>query len=156
MWHCLHKHCWHAVRETEIIIHYVLHCLHGYCWHYAPAWPQREYHCIFNPLWPSDPIWHHSAWSTLVQVMAWCLTAPSHYLNQCWLIINEVLWQSPETNFQEMLKWSILDIEVWKLLIQDTAESHTANELTNKQILSSITWVEWNTTMQRSTLNDSE
>ena len=22
--------------------------------------------------------------STLVQVMAWCLTAPSHYLNQCW------------------------------------------------------------------------
>ena len=23
--------------------------------------------------------------STLVQVMAWCLTASSHYLNQCWL-----------------------------------------------------------------------
>ena len=23
--------------------------------------------------------------STLVQVMPWCLTAPSHYLNQCWL-----------------------------------------------------------------------
>ena len=23
-------------------------------------------------------------YSTLVQVMAWCLTAPSHYLNQCW------------------------------------------------------------------------
>ena len=23
--------------------------------------------------------------STLVQVMAWCLMAPSHYLNQCWL-----------------------------------------------------------------------
>ena len=22
--------------------------------------------------------------STLVQVMAWCLTAPSHYMNQCW------------------------------------------------------------------------
>ena len=22
--------------------------------------------------------------STLVQVMAWCLTAPSHYLSQCW------------------------------------------------------------------------
>ena len=26
--------------------------------------------------------------STLVQVMAWCLMAPSHYLNQCWLIIS--------------------------------------------------------------------
>ena len=27
--------------------------------------------------------------STLVQVMAWCLTAPSHYLNQCWLCISQ-------------------------------------------------------------------
>ena len=25
--------------------------------------------------------------SMLAQVMTWCLTAPSHYLNQCWLII---------------------------------------------------------------------
>ena len=24
---------------------------------------------------------------------------PSHYLNQSWLIISGVLWQSPETNF---------------------------------------------------------
>ena len=30
--------------------------------------------------------------STLAQVMACCLTAPSHYLNQCWLIISEVQW----------------------------------------------------------------
>ena len=29
-----------------------------------------------SSLWPSDIIW--------------CLTAPSHYLNQCWLIISEV------------------------------------------------------------------
>ena len=26
--------------------------------------------------------------------MAWCPTAPSHYLNQCWLIIREVPWHS--------------------------------------------------------------
>ena len=31
---------------------------------------------------------------TLVQVMACCLTAPSHFLNQCWLIISEVQWHS--------------------------------------------------------------
>ena len=37
--------------------------------------------------------------STLVQVMACCLTAPSLYLNQCWLFINEGLLHSPETNF---------------------------------------------------------
>ena len=42
----------------------------------------------FSSLWPSDAIWWQSG-STLAQVMACCLTAPSHYLNQCWLI-NEV------------------------------------------------------------------
>ena len=31
--------------------------------------------------------------SKLAQLMARCLTAPNHYLNQCWLIISEVLWQ---------------------------------------------------------------
>ena len=31
--------------------------------------------------------------------MACCLTAPSHYLNQCWLIISEVLRHSHEGNF---------------------------------------------------------
>ena len=36
--------------------------------------------------------------STLAQTMAWCLMAPSHYLNQCWLIIKEVLWHSPQSN----------------------------------------------------------
>ena len=37
--------------------------------------------------------------STLVQMMACCLAAPSNYLNQCWLIISEVSWHSPEGNF---------------------------------------------------------
>ena len=41
-----------------------------------------------NSLGPSDAIWRWRSWSTLVQVMACCLTAPSHYLNQCWLIIS--------------------------------------------------------------------
>ena len=30
---------------------------------------------------------------TLAQVMASCLTAPCHYLSQCSLTINEILWQ---------------------------------------------------------------
>ena len=42
--------------------------------------------------------------STLAQAMAWCraipsLTAPSHYLNQCWLIAKCVLWHSSEKRF---------------------------------------------------------
>ena len=47
-----------------------------------------------NSLGPSDAKWRQGSRSTLVQVMACCLTAPSHYLNQCWLIITEVLWHS--------------------------------------------------------------
>ena len=35
---------------------------------------------------------------TLAQVMAWRLTAPSHYLNQCWLLISD----SPESCFLRM------------------------------------------------------
>ena len=44
-------------------------------------------------------IWRHISESTLVQTMAWCLTAPSHYLNQRWLIISEILWHAPQRNF---------------------------------------------------------
>ena len=48
--------------------------------------------------WNGDKWWQRSCF-TLAQVMACCLAAPSHYLNQCWLFINGVLWHSPKTNF---------------------------------------------------------
>ena len=53
----------------------------------------------FNSLWPSDAIWCHITKSALVQVMACCLTAPGHYLNQCWLITSKVHWHSSADNF---------------------------------------------------------
>ena len=49
----------------------------------------RRYHCVIiawcvrwetmlNPLWPtSDDMWRHRIWTTLVQLMSCCLTAPS-------------------------------------------------------------------------------
>ena len=43
-----------------------------------------------HSLWPIDVIWRQGSRSTLAQVMACCLTAPSHYLNQFWFIINKV------------------------------------------------------------------
>ena len=55
--------------------------------------------CLFNSLRPSDAIWRQWSWTTLAQVMACSLTAPSHYLNQCWLIIRGVLWHSSENSF---------------------------------------------------------
>ena len=52
---------------------------------------------ILNTLWLSDAIWRHKCGSTLAQVMACSLIAPSLYLNQCWLI-SELLWHSPESS----------------------------------------------------------
>ena len=52
-----------------------------------------------NSLGPSDAIWRQRSGSTLAQVIACCLTAPSNYLNQCWLIISEVQWHSYQDNF---------------------------------------------------------
>ena len=54
---------------------------------------------LVNSLRPSDAIWRQWSWTTLAQVMACCLTAPSHYLNQCWLIIRGVLWHTSESSF---------------------------------------------------------
>ena len=53
----------------------------------------------FNTLLSSDTIWWHRSGSTLPQVMACCLVATSHNLNQCWLIIGEDQWQLPDYNF---------------------------------------------------------
>ena len=53
-------------------------------------------------------IWHHGYGSTLAQVMAWCLSAPNHYLNQCWLTIKGVRWHIPESNFTACALGTIL------------------------------------------------
>ena len=58
-------------------------------------------HHWVNSLWPSDIIWWQGFRSAMAQVMACCLRAPSHYLNQCWLMISEVLWHSPDSDFTE-------------------------------------------------------
>ena len=78
-------------------------------WHYQSR-PSRHLRCHYywcqcrciidvfhddiNSLWPRDAIWRQMSGSTLAQVMACCLTAPSHYLIRCWLIISEVLLHS--------------------------------------------------------------
>ena len=65
-----------------------------------------------NSLWLSDAICRQRSGSTLAQVMACCLTAPSHYLNRCWLIVSEIQRHSPRIIFYERclnhqsLKWT--------------------------------------------------
>ena len=56
-------------------------------------------HGQINSLWPGDAIWQHTSGSTLAQIMACCLMASSHYLNQCWLINKGPADLSPEINF---------------------------------------------------------
>ena len=64
----------------------------------TPGSPERGRLWI-NSLRPSDAIRGQRSGSTLAKVMACCLTAPSHYLTQCWLIIRKVQGGSPEGNF---------------------------------------------------------
>ena len=58
----------------------------------------RPNYTTVNSLWPSDTMWQQRSGSTLAQVMACCLTAPSHYLNQSWQTIIKVLCHSPDVN----------------------------------------------------------
>ena len=67
--------------------------------------------------------WRHRSGSTLVQVLACCLTAPSHYLNQCWLIISEVLWHAPQRNFTAIDQVDILYNELENYNFEITATS---------------------------------
>ena len=54
---------------------------------------------FLNSSWPTGTMWWQTSGSTLAQVMACYLLAPSHFLNQCWLVISEVQWHSYENNF---------------------------------------------------------
>ena len=72
--------------------------------------------------------------SALAQVMACCLMAPSHYLNQCWLIINEVQWQLPDMRAisQEMPQPSVAKISLkftWITFLKFASNLPGANEL---------------------------
>ena len=59
-------------------------------------WLQTLYNIISNTLWFNETIWRRRNWSTLFTVTGCYLTAPSHCLQQCWIIDSESLWHSPE------------------------------------------------------------
>ena len=84
--------------------------------------------CV-NSLWPSDTIWRQRSGSTLAQVMACCLMAPSHYLNQCWLIISKVQWHSSECNFKEIPQPSVPEISLKITYLKFCSNLPGANEL---------------------------
>ena len=75
-----------------------LNVIHSYS-HWASISTLCSILTLINSLRPSDAIWRHRSWSTLAQVMACCLTAPTHYMNQCWLIISKIQLHSFDSNF---------------------------------------------------------
>ena len=74
-------------------------------------------------LWTRDAIWLHRFGSTFAQGMACCLTAPSHYLNQYWLIISLVVWHTPDGN----IHWKCWQYHSLKRLKNDTFEITTTS-----------------------------
>ena len=95
-----------AVMMVSFLFNYVFPVFSG-CTSWNPlkfhliliySWQDQSRHVLkeITSLYPSNAIRQQGNESTLVQVMACCLTAPSHYLNQSWLIISMVLWHSSE------------------------------------------------------------
>ena len=56
--------------------------------------------------------------STLAQVMACCLMAPGHYLNQCWFIISKVQWHSCEGIFHKIPQPSVTKISLKTIFLK--------------------------------------
>ena len=91
-----------------LLIAYSLIWPQGICSHYwlskgrisSMVWQLCSAHGF--SMGPSDAIWWHISGSPLAEVMACCLTAPSHSLNQCWLIINWFCENSLQGNTHEI------------------------------------------------------
>ena len=94
------NNCWISIRETgELNVLRVI-------WHHCNnikitgLWfpPTSLKDCLFNSLRPSDPYMH---WWTNHHWFRWWLVAwltPTHYLNQCWNIVNWTLWNKIKWN----------------------------------------------------------
>ena len=93
-----------------------------------------------NSLGPSNAIWWQKTGSTLAQVKACCLMAPSHYLNQCWLIISEVQWHIRAISL-EMSQPSITEICLKITCLKCHSNFPGANELMDVGLLSmAVLW----------------
>ena len=88
-----------------------------------PTHGRQEPSNSFNSLWPSDTIWRQGSRSTLAQVMACCLMASSHYLNQCSISeVHLVQWHSYQGDFTSnastMSHWNPFENYLSKILLK--------------------------------------
>ena len=100
-----------------------------------------------NSLWPCDAKWRQGSMSTLAPVMACCLTAPSHYLNQCWLIIIRSSGIHLRAILQEKPQPSVTEISLKISYLKFCSNLPGAYELKTKRmeivyaLISKRTWV---------------
>ena len=85
----IHRSLWEIVKFSRCCFQKVqinlseskyLHCGSIFSLQRGPACDKSV---LVNSLWPRNAIWWHGSGSTFDQVKPCCLTAPSHYLNQC-------------------------------------------------------------------------
>ena len=67
---------------------------------------------ITEKLWLNDAICQHTSKARLAHVMVCCLTAQSHYLNQCWLIISRSCGIHMSTISWEIFRISVPDMSL--------------------------------------------
>ena len=75
--------------------------------------------------------------------MAYCLKTPRHYLNQWWLLINEVLWYSHESNFTVSLQVPQLLSRIMSLKTihyDDVIMTTIASQITSLTVVYSIVY----------------
>ena len=94
--------------------------------HYLSQWWPRclsSYGIIrpqwVNSLWSNEVISKYRSGTTLLQVMACCLMASSHYLNQCCLKCQQVLVAFTRGQLLRKCSRYLSQIWDWKLLNQD-------------------------------------
>ena len=74
-----HRALMRRVQRENWIIHEESHC--GLLMPYEIIDLGHHWFRLYHMMWCAK------TWSTLVQVVAWCLMAPSLYLSQCWLML---------------------------------------------------------------------
>ena len=127
----LHNLCNLLVLVMQLLIIIIYFCLfHGQA-DYLTSCTCCVYIPIFNSLWLGCALQWHRSRTTVIQVVACCLTAPGHGPDQCWLIISRDQWQSPGgANFHKKylihqslkLTWKISNPK-FHLTLQEASES---------------------------------
>ena len=97
---------------------------------------------MINSMGPCDAIWRHRSGSTLAQAMAWCLTVPSYYLNQCWQIASEALCHSYNGRAisQNLL---VMSLKITYFILFPDLTGHWVNKCLYKAAYESVTGWLW-------------